>query len=332
MKAVHHIRHAEISDAVRIVDLPDPIPGPGDIVVRMEAAAVHLADVYRITGRRGFKSETLPTIPGYEGIGRVAAVGEGVTQFKVGDRVFPWWGAGTFAQLIRANAATALPAPEGDAQQLALTLVNGMTAVILLEDFRTLSAGDWLIQNGANSNCGRYLIVLAKEKGLKSCNIVRRREVMDELYALGADKVILDDDSPDVLEARVKEATGDAKISLGFDMVAGAATARLARCLTTCGLVVNYGFISREPVTIHFDELFRKDVSLVGMSTGRGMAKRTPDEIRRIYAKLGTMIGSGKLKAAIAAAYPIERAVEAFEQAYKTGAERDGKVIILPNG
>lgn len=332
MKAVHHTAHAEIREAVRIVDLPDPVPGPGEIVVRMEAAAVHLADVYRITGRRGFKSDNLPTIPGFEGVGRVAALGAGVTQFKVGDRVFPWWGAGTFAQMIRTSADQALPAPEGDAQQLALTLVNGMTAVILLEDFRTLSPGEWLIQNGANSNCGRYLIVLAKEKGLKTCNLVRRREVMDELYALGADRVVLDDESPDALEARVKDATGDAKIRLGFDMVAGAATARIARCLTTGGLVVNYGFISREPVTIHFDELFRKDVSLVGMSTGRGMAKRSAEDIRRIYAKLSAMIGAGQLKAAIAAAYPIDRAVEAFEQAYKTGAERDGKVIILPNG
>ncbi len=332
MRAIQHIKHGEVRDAVRLIDMPDPRPGPGEIVIRMEASAVHLADVYRITGQRGFRAESLPSIPGYEGVGRVVGVGSDVSRFKVGDRAFPWWGSGTFAELVCTSAEKALPAPEGDPQQLALTLVNGMTAVVLLEDFRTLAPGDWLIQNGANSNCGRYLIALAKEKGLKTCNIVRRPGVMDDLYALGADKVILDTETPEQLESKVKEVTGGAAIQIGFDMVAGSATARLARCLSEGGLVVNYGFISREPCTIHFDELFRKDVSLVGMSTGRGMAKRSREEITAIYAKLSAMIGSGKLKAAIAATYPLERAQEAFAQALKTGADRDGKVILLPNG
>ena len=332
MLAVQHVKHAAIAEAIRIAELPDPKPGPGEIVIRMEASAVHLADVYRVTGQRGFGADSLPAIPGYEGVGRVVEIGSEVTRFKVGDRAFPWWGAGTFAQLVKSPADKAVPSPEGDAKQLALTLVNGMTAVVLLEDFRPLAAGDWLIQNGANSNCGRYLIVLAKERGIKTCNIVRRKEVIDELYALGADRVIVDTSSPEDLETQVKAATGNASIKIGFDMVAGAATARLARCLAAGGVVVNYGFISREPCTIHFDELFRKDVSLVGMSTGRGMAKRSREQIERIYQKLGTMIGSGQLKAAIAAAYPLERAKDALEHALKTGADRDGKVILLPNG
>lgn len=332
MKAVQHVRYAPVHEAVEIVDLPDPEPGPGEIVIAMEASAVHLADVCRITGLKGYRSVTLPTIPGYEGVGRVQKVGAGVTALKPGDRVFPWWDSGTFAQLVRTSAETALPAPEGDAQQLALTVVNGMTAVVLLEDFRNLKAGDWLVQNGANSNCGRYLIALAHQRGIRTCNIVRRPAVADELRALGADAVVLDSPDGNELAARVREATGGAPIGIGFDMVGGTATARIVRCIADGGVVVNYGYIAREPCIVHFNELFGKDVAIVGMSTSRGMKKRSMDQIRTIYANLGALIAKGVLRAAIAAAYPLERAVDALEQAWRTGTARDGKVIILPNG
>lgn len=332
MKAIQHIAFAPIEQAVKVVELPDPEPGPGEIVIAMEASPVHLADVYRITGRHGYRNVTLPNIPGYEGVGRVVKVGAGVTAFTTGDRVFPWWDSGTFAQLVRTKAETTLPAPEGDARQLALTVVNGMTAVVLLEDFRSLAAGEWLVQNGANSNCGRYLIALAHQRGIRTCNIVRRVDVMDELYALGADKVILDAAQPGELAERVKKATGGANIRIGFDMIGGTATARIVRCLDNGGVVVNYGYIARTPCEMPFDELFRKDVSVVGMSTSRGLKKRTMADVRAIYTNLAKMIAAGILKAAIAGVYPLERATAAFEQAWKTGSERDGKVIILPNG
>jgi trans-2-enoyl-CoA reductase len=331
MKALLQVAYGDPAEVVKLIDLPEPEPGAGEVVVEMEAAAVHLADIKRFTGERGFVGGTLPRVPGYEGVGRVIKVGPSVEVFKVGDRVFPWWGAGTFAQRICAPVDKMLPAPEGDAVQLSLMLVNGMTAVVLLEDFVPLDAGDWLLQNGANSNCGRYLIRLAAERGVKTCNIVRRAEVDRALRGLGADAVVLDCEDEDELARRVHEATGGAELKLGIDMIAGPASNRMAHCLARGGLLVNYGFMSGRPIEIHFNEMFQKDIKLVGMSTGRGLARRSQEDIHRTYARLAAMIAHGELKAAIAGTYPLDRAADAFRQAAMTGSDRDGKVILLPN-
>ncbi len=332
MRALQHVAFGDPAEVVRLVTLPDPTPQPHEVVIRMEAAAVHLADIKKFMGERGFRNAALPNVPGYEGIGRIEAVGSDVTTFKVGDRVFPWWGASTFAELVCTSAEKVMPAPEGDAVQLSLLLVNGMSSVVLLEDHVALQAGEWLIQNGANSSCGRYLIVLAKEKGVKTCNIVRRMEVANDLKALGADAVVLDCDDEEELARRVKDATGNAEIKLGLDLVAGPATGRVAHCLAAGGTVVNYGYISGKPSEIHFNEMFWKDIKLVGMSTSRGLQKRSMDELRRIYAKLANMIASGEMRAAIAGTYTLDQYAEAFKHATRTGSERDGKVILLPNG
>ena len=332
MRALQQVAHGDPAEVVKLITLPDPEPKTGEIVIRMEAAAVHLADVKNFRGDHNFRAKSLPRFPGYEGIGRITKVGPGVSHFKIGERVFPWWGAGTFAELVCTPAEKVMHAPEGDAVQLSLMLVNGMTAVILLEDYVALKPVEWLVQNGANSNCGRYIIVLAKERGIRTCNIVRRPEVAAELKALGADAVILDHDDPAILAERVQQATGNANLKLGFDMVAGPATGRMASCLSEGAVLVNYGFISGHPCQIEFYELFQKDVSLKGMSTARGMAKRNMDELRAIYAKLAAMIAQGQMHAAIAGTYTLDRAAEAFKHAAQTGAERDGKIILLPNG
>ncbi len=332
MRALQHVKHGEPAEVVKIVELPDPEPAADEIVIAMEACGLHLADIKRFRGVSGFADQDLPSQPGYEGVGYVIVVGSDVTAFKVGDRAFPWWGAGTFAEKVCVKAETALPAPHGDPQQLALMMVNGMTSVCLLEDFADLKEGDWILQNGANSSCGRYLITLARERGIKTCNVVRRENLFDELYALGADVCLADPGDADDLAAAVKDATGGADIHLGLDLVAGDATGRIARCLAYGGKVVSYGYISGEPCVIPFHDLFKNNISLVGMSTGRGMKNRSQEEIRTAYAMLAQKISSGELKAAISGAYPLDQFADAFAHAQRTGEERLGKVILLPNG
>lgn len=331
MKALQHIAHGDPGEVVKLIDLPDPEPAADEVIIDMEASALHLADIKLFRGDEGFKHDDLPKQPGYEGVGHISAVGSEVTSFKVGDRVFPWWGAGTFAQKVCTKAETTIQAPEGDANQLALMMVNGMTSVCLLEDFADLKEGDWILQNGANSSCGRYLIVLAKERGIKTCNVVRRESLFDELYALGADTCVVDTDSADDLATAVKAATNGADLHLGLDLVSGDATTRIARCLEYGGKVVNYGFISGEPCKLPFQDLFFKNITLTGMSTGRGLAKRDMSEIKAIYDMLANKIGSGELKAAIAGVYRLDQYAEAFAHAVRTGDDRKGKIILRPN-
>lgn len=331
MKALHLMAHGDPAQVVKMVDLPEPEPGPGELVIVMEAAAIHLADIKVMMGEEGFRKDAFPFACGFEGVGRVEKIGAGVTGFKVGDRAFPPRNVGAYAQKVVAPTATTFPAPEGDAVQLSLMAVNGMTAVILLEDFGTFAPGDWILQNGANSNCGRYLIVLAKERGIRTVNVVRRPEMIAELTALGADAVVLDSDDEKELKRRVDAATGGAQLPVGIDMVAGTATNRIAHCVANGGTVVNYGYISGQMCQVHFRELFWRNIKLVGMSTGRGLAARSQEAVRALYADLGAKVADGRLRAAIAATYPLARYAEAFAQALRTGTERDGKVILLPN-
>ena len=307
--------YGDPADVLELVDAPPHTPADDEIVLRMEAAAVHLADVYTILGRPGFE-RPLPRTPGYEGIGRVVRVGERVHDFKEGDRAFAGIGAGTYAEEVLLPADRAIPAPDGDPLQLALLTINPPTALLMLEDFVDLEPGEWVLQNAANSSVGRYLIVLARRRGLRTVNVVRRPGLIAELEALGADAVVIDADD---LRHRVTAATDAAAIRLGIDAVAGDATGRIAACLAEHGVVVNYGSVTREPCHMPFDVMFWNDVSLRGFSTTRQLALRSAGQRRALYAGLASSVADGTLKAKIAAAYPLARCIEAFEH---------GKIVI----
>ena len=132
-----------------------------------------------------------------------------------------------------------MPLPnEADPKQLSMISVNPPTAALLLSDFATLQAGDWVIQNTANSGVGGYLVQLAKLKGIRTVNVVRRESAVAGVLAQGGDVVLVDGDD---LAARVKEATSGAAIRLAVDAVGGMGTERVASCLSEGGAVVNYG-------------------------------------------------------------------------------------------
>lgn len=319
-----HDTFGDPRQVLHVVDAPSEAPASGELVVRMEAAAMHIADLRTIQGADGFRYP-LPRTPGYEGVGRVVRVGEGVTAFREGDRVFPALASGTFRDEVRCRAEACMPAPEGDAAQLSLLTVNGPTAWVLLEDFTQLRAGDWIVQNAANSSCGRYVIQLARSRGLRTVNVVRRAEMIDELTSLGGDVVLLD--GPD-LAARVGAAVDGAPVVLGIDAVAGSATQRIAECLAPDAPLVCYGAMSNERCEIDFYLMFRQGISLHGISFIRQLRRRSTDEILAIYAGLAGRMARGELVARIAGIYPLERIVDACDRAAMTGQERDGKVII----
>lgn len=318
-----HEAYGAPREVLRVVEQDPGDPAEGEVVVRMEAAAMHIADLRTIEGAATFR-RPLPRTPGFEGIGRVERAGRDAG-FAPGDRVFPPLGSGTFRERLRCRGADCLHAPEGDAVQLALLTVNGPTAAVLLEDFAALQPGDWLVQNAANASCGRYLIRLARLAGVRTVNIVRRPEMVDELLALGGDAVLVD--GPD-LAARVRAATDGVAPRLGVDAIAGAATQRIAECLAPQSPLVCYGAMGGAPCEIDFYLMFREGIVLHGLSFVRQLQRRRPDQVRALYARLAGLMADGTLAARIAAVYPLDRIVEACEHAARSGAERDGKVII----
>lgn len=328
MKAVQQVAYGDPADVIRVVEVAEPMPAADQIVVEVEAAAMHLADLKLTHGDPGFRWFAMPHWPGNEGLGRVVARGDQVQGLALGERVFLPMGIGTFRQRVAAPAVDCTPAPDGDLLQLALTSINGMTAFILVEDIARPAAGEWIIQNGANSSCGRFVIALARARGAKTVNIVRRPELIGELEAGGADAVVVDAGDPDATAARVREATGNAAIRVGLDCVAGTGTVTVARCLASDGIVVNYGFMTGENAEMAFQDMFLKNVSLQGMSM---RTDRTAWERKQVLERLAAMTAAGELKAKIAATFTLDQIQEAFALQSQTGVERPGKIVLLPN-
>ncbi|MDJ0927174.1 MAG: zinc-dependent alcohol dehydrogenase family protein [Gammaproteobacteria bacterium] len=329
MRALRQTDFGDPTKVVQLVEAPDPSPQPDEVLIRVEAAAMHLADVKFIHGDPGFRFFGVPRWMGEEGVARVEALGPEVTVWQIGDRVFVPRGTGAFRDCGCVKAADLIAAPDGDADQLALAMINGLTAFLLLEDYARAQRGEWMIQNGANSSCGRFLIALARMKGVHTVSLVRRPELIDELQALGADVVLVDTGDPDDMQRQVAAATDDAAILAGIDCVAGPATRVIARCLAPAGRVINYGFMTGLDCHMAFQDMFLRKISLEGMNLKND---RSPDEMATVYERLAGLIGRGELRAKIAAAYTLEQAQEAIAHQQRTGIARQGKIIIRPNG
>jgi len=326
MKTIEITAYGAPESVAQCVEAPDVgSAGPGEIVFDVLAFPINPADLSFCRGNYRLHPP-LPATPGAECVGRVAAVGAGVSHVKPGDLVINMQRE-NWTQRRRIGADDAIPLPAGlDLAQAAMLRINPATAQLLLEDHVALTAGDWVIQNVANSAVGRHLIVLAKARGVRTANVVRRDDVAAELKALGADVVLLD--GPDLVE-RARDAVGRAAIRLGIDAVSGPACRRIAECVADGGVVVTYGSMSGEDPVMSRAALSR-GVRLTSFNLGNGLAKRSPEQVRAIYADLAVKLRDGVLKAPIDASYPIESIKEALLRAQQGG--RNGKVLVLPNG
>jgi mitochondrial enoyl-[acyl-carrier protein] reductase / trans-2-enoyl-CoA reductase len=324
MKALVQTGYGDPENVLELQDLADEVPDPGEVVIEMEAAVVHVADLLTVSGRGSFR-KAIPRTPGYEGVGRVLAIGSEVTNVAVGDRVLAPIGSGTHREQLRVAAQALIPAPEGDAPQIALLAVNPTAALLMLQSFVKLQEGDWLIQNAANSTVGRVILQLAPEQQLRVISVVKSAEVAAELKDEGATVILIDDDQ---LVQRVSMATQGVPIRLGLDAVGGDATARIARCLGDGGIVINYGAMSGKPCEVPYEVMAARDVRLVGFNTNRQLARCSQEERTALYERLGELVSSGRLRARVAGVYPISRAIEAYQHAGRVGDKRFGKVVI----
>lgn len=327
MKRVQIGAYGEPATVAACVEVPDVgAPAAGEVVFDVLAFPINPADMWFCRGSYRLKPP-LPATPGAECIGRVAAVGSGVSHVKPGDLVINLQRE-NWAQRRRVKADDVIPVPAGiDLRQGAMLRINPPTALLMLTDIVDLKPGEWVVQNVANSAVGRLVIRLAKARGLKTVNVVRREALFPELKALGADLCVVD--GPDLGE-RVKAATGGAQIRLGLDAVSGQAAGRISDCLADGGTVCTYGSMSGEDPVLPRSAPIYRGVSLTGFMLGRFLAKRSLKEIRALYADLAAQIMSGYLNAPVEKVYPIEDIKTALARADQ--GERAGKILVAPNG
>ena len=326
MKAIQYASYGHPPDVVELVDRELAPIDDDEVLIDVEATPIRFTDLDLVRGIEAFR-RPLPDVPGGVGVGRIAEKGQKVTKLAIGDRVYlPR--VGTWQEQIKVPSAGLQIAPlEGDPIQLSLVNSNLTTAYVLLKDVVDLEPGEWVLQNAANSSCGYYVIRLAKKWGLRTVNVVRRPSLVGELMTWGADAVVVD--SPN-LAADIAAATGNARIRLAADTVAGEMTGRLGACLCRGGTIAVYGKVSGEPCQIPVPIWCYKQLRLVGVLGGLQHSTRSPQEVAATYEVMSRLVTEGYLSANIAGVYPFDRIKEALAHAVKTGDERHGKVILVP--
>ena len=337
MKVVQFSQFGVPHEVAGPVDAPEPVaPAKGEVAVELLCSPINPADLLLLSGNYGHRP-VLPARGGLEGVGRVVALGPGVEHLAVGDRVLLPGGCWCERMVASAGGLFALPAAAAS-EQLAMLTVNPPTAWGLLHDYVTLEAGDWVIQNAANSGVGTSLIALAKRLGLRTVSVVRRDDTVAELRARGGDVVLVD--GPDLAEraraaiaasatSTTSTASAGGRLRLGVDAIGGEATARIAASLDDGAIVVNYGLLSGQDCQVSGRELVFRGVRLAGYWLVHWFARHPRPEIARVYGELAAMISDGTITVPIAARYPLSQVREALEHAAREA--RGGKILLVPD-
>ena len=313
-------------DLVQVEDFTPPALEAGQVRVEVLAAPINPSDLMTINGDYG-QLPPLPAVGGNEGVGRVVETAPGVDAIREGQRVLLPVGVGTWATHVTARADALVPLPDaGDPVQLSMLAINPPTAALLLQDIVELQPGEWVIQNAANSAVGGYVVQLAKARGLRTVNVVRREAACAQV-AEDADAVLVDGDD---LAERVRSATGGAKIRLGIDAVGGAATDRLAQSLAPGGTVVNYGAMGGSACELSPLALIFRGITLRGFWLARWFEQSTAPQRAELFGALARQIIEGTLHAPVARRYGLDAISDALKAASQGG--RGGKIVLVPNG
>lgn len=324
MKRVVYETFGNPSEVLKCVEVDALDLAEGQARVDVLRAPINPSDLIQVAGNYGVRPD-LPAVAGNEGLGRVREVrGSGLAP---GQLVLLPAGQGTWVSEVIADITQLVPLPEGDIDQLCMLAINPATAHLLLTDYVQLQPGDWLIQSAANSAVGTYIVQMAKARGLKVACVVRRESAAGPLRDLGADAVLVD--GPDLVKD-VREATGGAKIPLALDAVAGTTYGRLAEALAPGGTLVSYGAMSMAPAEMQAGMLIFRDITARGFWLVNWFSRSSAETRQRAYADLVGQVMRGTLHVPIDRHFTLDEIAEAA--AYTAAGERDGKVLLAPNG
>ena len=325
MKVVEFDRFGLPEEVVACIEQATPAPAAGEILVEVEAFPINPADLLQIEGRYAVRPQ-LPARLGAECCGLVTALGAGVDGFAVGDRVMVMarenWAS---HRCIPAAQAMKLPR-EGDPLQYAMLKVNPATAELMLTEYVRLGPGDWVIQNAGNSAVAAALIRIAKARGWRTANVVRREDAAATVLRWGGDAALVDGDD---LAARVEALTDGRPPMLAIDAIGGSATTRLAQAAAPGATIVNYGLLSGEACRMEPADLIFRRQTLTGFWLGGVLGGMARADVEGLYGRLAEDVRAGRLAVEIEAVYGIADIAAAVGHAGRAG--RAGKVLVRPN-
>ncbi|MBN8485694.1 MAG: NADPH:quinone oxidoreductase family protein [Sphingomonadales bacterium] len=317
-------------ETLTLDEVESPVPGPGQVRVRVKACSINFPDVLIIQDLYQFKPAR-PFAPGGEASGVVDAVGEGVTQWKVGDRVIASTGNGALAEEIVVDAARlwALPDYASFETGASLLMTYGTNMHGLLDRGR-LKAGDTLLVLGAAGGIGLSAVELGKAYGARVVAAVSSKEKAEAAREAGADEVVIyprapfDKDQSKALAEAFKAACGPNGADVIYDVVGGDYSEPALRSIAWEGRFCVVGFpagIAKLPLNL----TLLKSCDVCGVFWGAWVAREPAANAAHI-AKLFELLQDGKIKPKISATFPLARGGEAITML----AERKaiGKVVV----
>lgn len=327
MKAVWLRDYGPIDEA-EVAEVPDPVPGPGEVIVAVKAAEVNYPDILVIEGKYQIRPP-LPFSPGKAAAGVVETVGAGVTSPKPGDRVAAQVEYGAYAEKLKAPAATCYPLPDGMAFEAAAALgLAYQTAHFALVERAALSAGDSVLVLGAAGGVGVAGVQLAKGLGAgpviagvrgDANAAVARAAGADHTIELGMQGL------RDGLRDAVRELTNGHGVDIVVDPVGGDANAAALRAMAWRGRMVIIGFASGDIPTIRSNYLLLKNIAVSGLQWS-DYREREPAWVARVQAEIFDLWSEGKLAPLISRRLPLAGFAEALATLKEGRAQ--GKIIL----
>eukprot|EP00850_Spirogloea_muscicola_P001054 SM000004S14924 [mRNA] locus=s4:236798:238504:- [translate_table: standard] len=315
-------------DCVVLRDKAKPTPAPGEILVRITIRPVNPSDVATIQ-RQGL-AEQLPLVPGEEGAGVVEEVGPGVSKFKRGQRVVALvffrraarW-EGTWQEYLLVKAVDAVPIPDAISDEAAAQFViNPWTVYGMLND-AAVPEGEYLLQTAAASVIGRQMIQLAKHRGIRTINLVRREEQKEQLHSIGADAVI-NFETEDVV-ARVKEITQGRLAYTAVDAVGGELTKRVAASVRKEGTVFIYGDLAGPSFCVDIADVLQRGVRILGWNLDTRVTRE--EDKRKIAREMFRLLEERVVVPFAGEKFDLADFRTAIRKSQETG--RSGKVFLV---
>lgn len=309
-----------------VADVDDPVPGPGEVVVDVDAAGLNFPDTLIIEGKYQFKPD-LPFSPGGEAAGTVSAVGEGVDRVAVGDRVIALASHGAFAEKWKVPAPAVAPIPAGlDSIQAAAFGLTYGTSYYALKDRVQLQPEETLLVLGAAGGVGSAAVELGKAMGARVIAAASNDDKLAWAADLGADATV-DYTNTDLREA-IKELTDGRGVDVVYDPVGGDFTEAALRSTAWNGRLAVVGFAAGDIPSIPLNLTLLKGVSIVGVFWGRSMSEE-PALHRQNFGDLAVMIADGRIRPRVSAEFALDEYAEAF--ALFTNRQVKGKAVFRMN-
>ena len=310
-------------EQIIIEDIPEPTPKAGQVLVRVKAVGLNFADTLMTRGKYQFKPD-LPFSPGAEIAGVVEAVGSGVSQNLVGQRVMAYVNWGGAREKIVVDAGSLVPIPDDVTDTVAAGLsVTYGTAIHGLMDRGRLAENESVVVTGAAGGAGQAAIEIAKLRGARVIAVASSPEKLDIAKSCGANSGILFPGAD--LKAAVREQTGGKGADVVYDCIGGDAAEPLVRALAWKGRYLVVGFAAGDIPKIPLNLLLLRGASLIGVFWGEAVRRDPAGQAANMRQVLG-WAEAGKLRPRLHATYPLEHIRDAIGVLDRREAQ--GKVIL----